>query len=104
MTPTEASNPNNEVKVAEALNKNVNEVKKSKPRFKVGDNVRISRIKQTFEKGHTTNWSHEVFTISEVLDTLPITYKIIDYLKDPIEGSFYSNELLKTDVPDYHEV
>ena len=45
-----------------------------------------------------------MFTVSEVLKTTPPTYKLVDYWKEPIEGSFYEQELLKTKVPDYYEV
>lgn len=102
MTPVEASKPENETTVlANFLKK---PLKQTKPTFKVGDKVRISKIKQTFEKGYATNWSFEVFSISEVLKTTPITYKIVDFNNDPIEGSFYSQELLKTTVPEHYEV
>ena len=30
-------------------------------KFKVGDNARISRYKNMFHKGHTPNWSEEIF-------------------------------------------
>ena len=42
-------------------NKNFN---KKDPKFKVGDNVRISKYKNIFAKGYTPNWSKEVFVIS----------------------------------------
>src|SRR5690606_32516648 len=74
------------------------------PKFNAGDQVRISRIKGVFEKGMEPNFSHEVFTIDQVLDTQPITYKLKDYNNDVIEGSFYTQELLKTKTPDYYEV
>ncbi len=45
-----------------------------------------------------------MYTIADVLPTDPITYKIKDWGGDPIEGSFYAAELLKTKVPDYYEV
>ena len=35
----------------------------SKPKFKIGDMVRISKYKRkVFDKGYTPNWSEEVFT------------------------------------------
>ena len=34
--------------------------KKIGPKFKVGDNVRISKYKNTFAKGYVPNWSEEV--------------------------------------------
>ena len=33
----------------------------TKPKFKVGDHVRISKYKNIFAKGYTQNWSEEVY-------------------------------------------
>ena len=41
------------------------------PKFKVGDNIRISKYKNIFAKGHTPNWSEEVFVIKNVKHTVP---------------------------------
>jgi hypothetical protein len=38
-----------------------------------------------------------LFTVSKVLNTTPITYKIKDYNDEEIEGSFYEQELVKFD-------
>ena len=67
------------------------------PKFKVGDKVRISKYKRKiFDKGFTPNWTEEVFFINEILPTKPVTYKIRDYNGEVIEGSFYEQELQKT--------
>ena len=39
----------------------------TKPKFKVGDHVRISKYKNIFAKGYTQNWS-EVFLVSKIKD------------------------------------
>lgn len=104
MSPTAASDPTNEVQVYNNIYKIKDKEKKKKPKFKVDDNVRISRLKEKFEKGYEHNFSFEVFKVSEVLKTDPVTYKLVDYDKDPVAGSFYENELLKTSVPDHYEV
>ena len=39
---------------------------KEDPKFKVGDNVRISKYKNIFAKGYTPNWSEEVFIINKL--------------------------------------
>ena len=105
MTPTEATDPMNEVEVHNNIHKiKDREKKKKKPKFKVGDQVRVSRVKGTFEKGYDTNWTYEVFTISKVLDTEPVTYQLTDYDDELIDGSFYENELLKTNVPDQYGI
>ena len=35
------------------------------PKFKVGDNIRISKHKNIFAKGYVTNWSDEVFVFKK---------------------------------------
>ena len=49
---------------------------RAQPKFSVGDRVRITKKKKTFEKGYTSRWTEEVFTVSQVKHTTPITYKI----------------------------
>ena len=44
---------------------------KKDPKFKVGDNVRISKYKNIFAKGYTPNWSEEIFVVSEIKSTVP---------------------------------
>ena len=73
-----------------------------KPAFKVGDRVRISKYKRkTFDKGYTPNWTEEVFIIDETQWINPITYKIKDLNGEPIKGTFYREELQKTDQEVY---
>ena len=85
-TLVEASKHNSETDVQ--ANTYVPTVAKSKAKLIVGDKVRASKIKKTFEKGYTNNWSREVFKISEVLRTNPMTYKFVEYDDSKIEGSF----------------
>ena len=49
------------------------EVNDKDPKFKVGDNVRISKYKNIFAKGYTPNWSEEIFVIQEIKNTVPWT-------------------------------
>ena len=39
------------------------------PKFKVNDNVQITKYKDTFSKGYTENSSREIFVIDSVLKT-----------------------------------
>ena len=39
---------------------------KKNPKFKFGDNVRISKYKNIFAKGYIPNWSEEVFVINKI--------------------------------------
>ena len=96
MSPTEASEKKNEGTVYFNLYGDTVELA-TKPKFKVGDRVRISKYKRkTFDKGYTPNWTEEIFTIDKVQYTNPITYKIKDLNNEEIQGSFYEPELLKT--------
>src|SRR6218665_2428349 len=67
-----------------------------KHKFSVGDKVRITKKKTTFEKGYTARWSEEIFTVTKILYTDPPTYKISDYNGEEIQGAFYEQELQKT--------
>ena len=66
------------------------------PKFKVGDHVRISKYKNIFAKGYTSNWFEEVFVIKKVENTVPQTYVINDLNGDEIIGTFYEKEVQKT--------
>ena len=78
--------------------------KRAKPKLRVGDRVRISRVKGTFEKGFHPNWSVELFTVAEVLETNPVTYRLRDHRGEVIQGSFYEPELQKTKQGDTYLV
>ena len=95
MTPVEASKKKNEGLVYFNLYGGM-KISKQKPKFKIGDKVRISKYKRkTFDKGYTPNWTEEVFTIDKIQYTNPITYRIKDLHNEQIQGSFYGPELLK---------
>ena len=64
-------------------------------KFKIGDKVRSLKKKKFFEKGFTPNWT-EVFTVSKIQRTNPVTYKITDLNDEEIQGTFYEQELQKT--------
>ena len=68
----------------------------SKPKFKVGNKVRISKYKRkVFDKGYTPNWTEEIFLIDKIQSTNPITYRLKDLNNEEIQGSYYEPELLK---------
>jgi hypothetical protein len=67
----------------------------SENKFKIGDKVRISKYKGTFDKGYLPNCTTELFIISKILNTNPVTYKIKDLNDEDILGSFYEPELVK---------
>ena len=72
------------------------EVNDKDPKFKVGDNVTISKYKNIFAKGYTSDWSEEIFVISKIKNTVPWTYVINDLNGEEIIGTFYEKELQRT--------
>ena len=86
-TPSDAHKPSSYQRVALYA-----KTGKSAPKFHVGDKVRITRKKGTFEKGFTPNWTEEVFTISRVKATKPPTHTIKDTLEEPVRCSFFEQE------------
>ena len=77
------------------------ETNEKSPKFKVSDNVRISKYKNIFAKGYTLNWGEEVFVVNKVQNTVPWTYLINDLNGEEIKGSFYEKELQKTDQKEF---
>ena len=72
-----------------------------KPKFKVGDIVRISRLKETFNRAYDHQFTMELFKIVAVRKSqgLPV-YKIVaNEDGEDILGFFYGYELLRAYVP-----
>ena len=67
MTPTEASLKENEKQVFANLYGDEIYLKPKKPKFSIGDIVRISKYKRrVFDKGYTPNWTEELFVVDKV--------------------------------------
>ena len=78
---------------------NLNSFKLEKPKFKIGDIVRITINKGIFDSKYTRNWTREKFVITKVHYTDPITYSIKDENGENVVGKFYKQELLLTRLP-----
>lgn len=87
-------NKDNEDQVFSTQYLGVKSTKKRKYGLKVGDFVRISHKKKPFTREYHEKWSGELFQIIERFkrEGIPI-YKIQDYAKEPITGTFYELEL-----------
>ena len=97
LTPKEASKKKNELTVWRNLYPDRYKKYNITPKFSVGDEVRITKKKKVFEKGYTTRWTEEIFTITEIQNTNPVTYKLADLQGEEIKGTFYEPELQKTE-------
>jgi hypothetical protein len=89
----------NMLHVWRALNSRIPIKRSRKSKFAIGDHIRISREKLIFEKGFEKNFSDEIFIISEVIPRRHLTvYRIEDMSHQPIEGTFYENELKRVQI------
>jgi len=96
MTPSEV-NKSNEGDVLRNHFRHSRE-KKRVVKFQVGDRVRITSYKYTFNNKYDSNWTREIFVIDEILKTQPVTYKIgeLKGKSKQIIGTFDNQELQKS--------
>ena len=66
-----------------------------KPKFKVGDRVRIAKQDLPFKKGYKQSFTDELFRITSVKTFSPPTYTLADAEGEDIGGKFYEPELAK---------
>ena len=78
-----------------SLNTIASEKLVSRPKFRISDFVRISKVDLPFRKGYKQTFTNEVFEIYDIPTTNPPTYSLIDSNQDPIRGKFYQLELVK---------
>jgi hypothetical protein len=93
MTLSEVNRPNEDAVLRTLFKHSMN--KKSSVKFQIGHRVRITSYKYTFNNKYDSNWTREIFVITEVLKTRPVTYKIKDLNGEEIVGTFYNEELQK---------
>ena len=67
----------------------------SRLKYRVGDYVRISRTKNTFEKGYENNFSEEIFRVKSATKRQNnlFVYVLQDLNGETIDGFFYTEEL-----------
>ena len=65
-----------------------------KPKFNLGDNVRITKSNLIFRKAYAGGWSNEIFTIIDrVRERYPYMYIIRDSDNEIVKGAFYEHEM-----------
>ena len=101
MTPEQACEPEKFQQLHQQLQEQHAATNLGQEKFKAGDRVRISIQKKTFDKGATPNWTEEIFEVTEILPTRPITYKIKDLEGEEVKGGFYNEQLQKTNQQIY---
>ena len=100
MKPIDASKKANEYIVRNNLYNF--KITNKKPKFLIGDKVRVSLLKNTFEKSYTSNYSQEIFIIDNIKTSNVHYYFSKDLQGEKNDGSFYQEELLKTKQNDLY--
>ena len=55
-------------------------------KFKLGDQVRISKSRRSFKKGYLPTWNQEIFTVTKIIPRVPPVNRLRDYADDEVEG------------------
>lgn len=64
-----------------------------KPRYSVGDSVRIAKERKHFKKGYESKWSEEIFNICRVIKHPRPLYELRDGNNELVDGYFYEQEV-----------
>jgi len=81
------------------VNKKQDKIPIAKPRFRVGQHVRISKEKMKFAKGGEQNYSTEVFRVIKVIRRTPRpVYELEDLNHKVIDGQFINEELIPVQI------
>lgn len=95
MAPEKAELEKNRLKVLKALQSHYATYRNKPAKFKVGDTVRISGMRNKFKRGYHASFTDEVFKVHKVLKNLPTPrYILMEWDGEIIQnGTFWPNEL-----------
>ena len=72
-----------------------NSVPPQRPKFRVGDRVRLRKKIETFHRGYRIQFTEEVFTILHIPTKNKPMYVVKDVNDEIIQGNFFEPELVK---------
>ena len=75
-----------------------------KPKFYVGDFVRIVKKDKAFRKSYKQSFTDEVFEITGLPTLNPPTYSLVDAVNETIQGKFYQPDLQLVRLPPVENV
>ena len=67
--------------------------KRTTPKFKVGDRVRLATERKPFQRGFLPGWTREIFLVRRRENTHPYVYRLQDLNGENIRGTFYEQEM-----------
>ena len=107
MSPNEGELSKNHPKIFMELNDRIMALrrKKRKPKYKIGDEVRIKPNRFKFRRAYDKQFLEEIFIITNIKDNMEvIMYEIKDLLDEPIIGAFYEDELSAVNDPKVYKI
>ena len=107
MSPIEAEKKSNQSRLRKVYLEKYRKAKsfKKKPKFNIGDTVRISSKRSPFNRGYHQNFTTEVWTISKVMDNLPLPrYIVKDEHGDELDNVLNENEVIHYLPSDVYEI
>lgn len=95
MPPQEAEKDINRFKIRAHLRKKFDKVKKKRPRFSIGDKVRVQKQTTKFSRGYDDIFTKQIFNVSKINYSLPIPmYSLTSFDgEEEIIANFYEQEL-----------
>lgn len=99
-TPYQAENdPSVHLQIRLNMSKYYENIKPKKISFKIGDKVRISKLRNKFSRGYKERFNKEIFKIYKISSNkkIPLYYLTTYDESDNIKGGFYAFELAKVD-------
>ena len=75
-----------------------------KPKFYVGDFVRLVKKDKAFRKSYKQSFTDEVFEITGIRTLNPPTYSLVDAVNEPIQRKYYQPELQLVKLPPVENV
>jgi hypothetical protein len=99
-TPYQAENdPRTHLKIRLNMSKYYEKIKEKKVVFKIGDKVRISKLRTKFRRGYKEQFNQEIFKIYKISShkKIPLYYLTNYEENDKVTGGFYAFELSKVD-------
>lgn len=97
--PPNSVTKENEMQIWQSRNAMSYKQKQQQSPFKVNDIVRLAKVKRTFHRGYTPNWTEELFKVHAVDKDRgpPVMYTVKDMKNEIVEGKFYKEELQKVE-------
>ena len=102
MSPAKAELPGWAYCIRRKQELHYSKIKRKKPKYKIGQTVRIGLMKGKFDRGFTPQFKEEIFKIKSISTRLPKpTYELETLEQDEtLEGNFYEIELMPVDEPE----